>query len=84
VNGSNNVLEKKGEHSEKLENTIVLQNPMKMDKKRYKQNKNDSIVYCSQIIDKNPLLNQWKPSLETKKKDDLADCFLQGVWYLQK
>jgi hypothetical protein len=78
------ISEKKPENPENLENTIVLKNPLKMDKKRYKQNKNDSIVYCSQIIDKNPLLNHWKPSLETKKKDDLADCFLQGLWYLQK
>jgi len=22
--------------------------------------------------------------LETKKKDDLADCFLQGHWYIHK
>ena len=56
----------------------------KMDKKIYKTHKNDAIFYCSQIIEKNPHLHSWKPSLETKKKDDLADCFLQGIWYLTK
>jgi hypothetical protein len=80
-----NISENKiSENPEKMENTIILGDPLKMDKKRYKQNKNDSIIYCSQIIEENPLLNCWKPSLETKKKDDLADCFLQGLWYLQK
>jgi len=28
--------------------------------------------------------NQWITSLDTKKKDDLADCFLQGLWYLKQ
>jgi len=57
---------------------------IKMDKKIYKTHKNDAVFYCSQIIEKNPHLYSWKPSLDTKKKDDLADCFLQGVWYLTK
>jgi len=26
---------------------------------------------------------EWKESLNTKKKDDLADSFLQGIWYLK-
>jgi len=49
----------------------------------YKQHKKDGVFYCSKMLDSNPLLESWKGSLEIKKKDDLADCFLQGIWYLK-
>jgi hypothetical protein len=64
--------------NEKLENTMTP------NASTYKKNKTDGVKYCSQILDKTPQFQQWKPSLETKKKDDLADCFLQGIWYIQK
>ena len=28
-------------------------------------------------------MTKWKTSLDTTKKDDLADAFLQGVWYIE-
>ena len=49
----------------------------------YKQHKTDGVYYCSQILDKNPCFERWKDALNTKKKDDLADSFLQGIWYLK-
>lgn len=49
----------------------------------YKQHKTDAIFYCSLLMDKNAQLQQWKTSMNTKKKDDLADCFLQGIWYIR-
>lgn len=54
------------------------------DKNKYKKHKEDSIAICSRFLDGNTDLQKWKPSLETPKKDDLADGFLQGIWYLKQ
>ena len=54
------------------------------DRGKYKQHKTDSVVYTRQILDKYPQLTNWKYVLDTKKKDDFADCFLQGVFYIDK
>jgi len=51
---------------------------------KYRQHKTDSIVYSKKILEKYPKLGSWLPVLDTTKKDDLADCFLQGVWYIYK
>lgn len=50
----------------------------------YKQHKKDGIFYCKQFLEKNEELKQWGHVLETTKMDDLADCFLQGIWYLKR
>jgi hypothetical protein len=50
----------------------------------YKEHKQSSITYCSQILDNNQCFIEWKEKMDTKKKDDLADSFLQGLWYFQK
>jgi hypothetical protein len=50
--------------------------------KTYKLTKSLGIKYCRKMIDK---FDNWKLFFEgTKKKDDLADCFLQGMYYLIK
>jgi hypothetical protein len=54
----------------------VLVNP------EYKQHKKDGIFYCRGILESNSWLKGHIELLNTKKKDDLADCFLQGIWYL--
>jgi hypothetical protein len=73
-----------------LENTLIT-NP------DYKQHKKDGLFYCSQILEKNDCFNSHKFYLSSdkrrgsqgeqlvplKKADDLADCFLQGIWYLK-
>jgi hypothetical protein len=50
---------------------------------KYKQHKKDSIVISNLFLEENENLQMWKPKLITSKKDDLADCFLQGIWYLK-
>lgn len=49
----------------------------------YKKHKKDGVYYCSLMIDANESFKNWKDTLNTKKKDDLADSFLQGIWYLK-
>jgi hypothetical protein len=79
------------EPEEKLENVLIentvsetKENKEKTQSKIYKKHKIDGVTKCSQILEKNVELKKWKHVLETKKKDDLADCFLQGIWYLHK
>ena len=49
----------------------------------YKTHKKDGVQYCLEVIDANPEMSIWRTALDTKKKDDLADAFLQGIWYLR-
>jgi len=61
-----------------LENTIITNS--------YKEHKKDGIFYCQNIVEKNTELSgsQLFAESPSKKKDDLADCFLQGLWYLKQ
>ena len=51
----------------------------------YKQHKKNGISYCQQWL-KNDFFCSWCLFFEEfrNKQDDLADCFLQGIWYLKK
>ena len=49
----------------------------------YKAHKKDGVHYCLEIINANNNMESWRTALDTKKKDDLADAFLQGIWYLR-
>jgi hypothetical protein len=54
-------------------------------KQKYKKHKTDGVDATKEILEKNTFLESWIPILsESKKKDDLADAFLQGIWYLRK
>jgi len=76
-----NILENTMKPAEKPVENSVEKNIKNPD---YKKHKMDGVSYCSRILLKNDFLNQWCKALDTKKKDDLADCFLQGLWYLKQ
>jgi hypothetical protein len=52
------------------------------DKTSYRKNKQDGIQLCSRYLANNASLTKWSGVLQTTKKDDLADCFLQGIWFM--
>jgi hypothetical protein len=71
---------KEGTKEESKEGT----NNEKTESQKYKEHKKDGVVYCKQLFEKYKIDGKWLAALDTKKKDDLADCFLQGIWFLQK
>jgi hypothetical protein len=56
----------------------------KTQSQTYKGHKKDGVYHSIQVLEKNTWISNNKWTLDTKKKDDLADCFLQGLWYLLK
>ena len=60
---------------------LITDSPGKF-KSTYKEHKLDGVYYTGRILEQNEGLKSWKDALSTKKKDDLADCFLQGIWYM--
>jgi len=50
----------------------------------YKQHKKDGIAICSRFLENNSNWANWECVLQTTKRDDLADSFLQGIWYLKR
>ena len=60
----------------KLSNTITLQDSTKT----YKGRKKTGILHATELVP----TEQWKAyMLKHPKKDDLADCFLQGLWVVE-
>jgi hypothetical protein len=68
-----------------LQNEIINEEHIPSENK-YREHKNDSIKYCKDYLkiddpqSEKPLTVLFNNS---KKKDDLADSFLQGVWYIK-
>ena len=52
-------------------------------KTTYSERKKLSINITNEILKKSEF-NKWITLFNNGKKDDLADCFLQALWYLEK
>ena len=53
-------------------------------KTTYSERKKESVIITRNILNENNYLNKWLEVFDKhKKKDDLADSFLQGRWYLK-
>ncbi len=51
----------------------------------YKERKKYGIEFTNKILVENNKLNKWKEKFNKhKKKDDLADCYLQARWFIRK
>lgn len=65
-----------------VEPSLIEPPPLTIPKSSYAKNKKDGVQLCSRYLENNPSLSKWTSVLHTTKKDDLADCFLQGIWFL--
>lgn len=68
-------------------NFISSSNKLKLFEKsgnNYKEHKKNAIYYCNDILTKNDNLSENIDNfVKSKKKDDMADSFLQGLWYIK-
>ena len=59
-----------------------LDNVLESEKKLYKMRKDAGKIVCRSLLLFYPNLNEWITKYDKhKKRDDLADCFLQGYYY---
>ena len=67
----------------KTQNHNELENVIETEKKLYKMRKDSGKKVCRSLLLFYQPLNIWiKDYDEHKKRDDLADCFLQGYYYM--
>jgi hypothetical protein len=67
--------------SNKLKDFIPVDSKEKMD---YKQRKKLGIQSCLEMVSSDFRFKEWETFVNKhKKKDDLSDCFLQGMWYIK-
>ena len=75
--------------SNKLKDFIALdkekdKDKEKKDKMDYKERKKMGIQICSNFVSTDARFSSWNTFFSKhQKKDDLSDCFLQGMWYIK-
>jgi hypothetical protein len=71
----------------KLKDFIALEKEKekeKKDKMDYKERKKMGIQICSNFVTNDARFSNWNTFFSKhQKKDDLSDCFLQGMWYIK-
>ena len=56
----------------------------KADKMDYKQRKKMGVQTCTDFVSLDERFSNWSTFFSKhQKKDDLSDCFLQGMWYIK-
>lgn len=69
--------------SNKLKDFMPVLDTTNKEKMDYKQRKKLGIQTCSKFVDNDSRFLTWAEFLHKhQKKDDLSDCFLQGMWYI--
>jgi hypothetical protein len=67
-----------------INNTKNSEDESKTDKTKYNERKKLGITICLENLENNNINDEWiKFFNKHSKKDDLADCFLQGIWYIK-
>ena len=66
-----------------VQNTVILAK-QNTTNPNYKSHKNDGILYTQQILSINNGFINWILTMNMPKKDDLADAFLQGLWFFKQ
>ena len=69
--------------SNQISSTMLRISPELTARDIYKEHKKTSVDICNKFLEINHTLGNWTNVLNTPKKDDLADAFLQGIWYLK-
>lgn len=73
----------------KLKDFIALEKEKEKDKEKkdkmdYKERKKMGIQICSNFVTNDARFSNWNTFFSKhQKKDDLSDCFLQGMWYIK-
>jgi hypothetical protein len=70
----------------KLKDFIAKDKKDNKDNKKidYKQRKKLGIQTCLEMVSTNFRFKEWETFfIKHTKKDDLSDCFLQGIWYIK-
>jgi hypothetical protein len=66
-----------------VQNSVILAK-QNTTNPNYKSHKNDGILYTQQILSINNGFINWILTMNMPKKDDLADAFLQGLWFFKQ
>ena len=69
----------------KLDNNVDTSISISSGPSNYGERKKEGIKIVKELLENNDLNKEWlEKFLNHKKKDDLADAFLQGIWFLSK